>query len=147
MSKTHLNKQEHIDYQLKSIGILEINLNLPKQIPRENKTYHYNINIQHRINPEQQLVIVDTFVEILYQDKKTQLGHLKVACVYFVESLLDYKSDRDGKLINLPKSFIETLNSISVSTTRGIMFSQFKGTFLHNAVLPVIDSMSFVKNK
>jgi uncharacterized protein YbbC (DUF1343 family) len=35
------------------------------------------------------------------------------------------------------------LNSISLSTTRGAMFSTFKGTFLHGAVLPIIDPKQF----
>jgi len=147
MSKILLNKEQNINFQLKSIEILEVSINFPEQVIRENKTYHYNMNIQHRINLEQKLVIVDTTIETLYQDKKTRLGHIKVACVYFVESLLDYISDINDKLVNLPEAFIISLNSESISTTRGIMFSQFRGTFLHNAVLPIIDQKGFAVNK
>jgi hypothetical protein len=43
----------------------------------------------------------------------------------------------------LPSGIIDLLNSVSVSTVRGMMFSAFKGTFLHNAVLPVIDPKTF----
>ena len=38
------------------------------------------------------------------------------------------------------------LNSISLSTLRGAMFNHFKGTFLHEAILPVIDPGSFKMN-
>jgi formate-dependent nitrite reductase membrane component NrfD len=37
---------------------------------------------------------------------------------------------------------IETLNTllgISVSTLRGLMYGAFKGTFLNNALLPLVD--------
>ena len=43
----------------------------------------------------------------------------------------------------LPTDIIVTINSISISTIRGIMFSTFKGTYLHNAFLPIIDPKSF----
>jgi hypothetical protein len=139
MSKPSLINH-NIEFHLKSIEILDVNISYPERAIRENKTYHYNINIQHRINLEQKLIIVDTTIETLYQDKKTRLGHIKVACIYFVESLLDFKSGVNDKVINLPENFTTKLNSISISTTRGIMFSQFRGTFLHNAILPVIAS-------
>ena len=138
MSRASINNNHNIEFHLKSIEMQEVSFSLPKQAMRENKTYHYNINIQHRINIEQKLIIVDTTIETLYQDKKTRLGLIKVACVFFMESLLDYRSEVNDKLVNLPENFITILNSVSISTTRGIMFSQFRGTFLHNAILPII---------
>jgi hypothetical protein len=38
------------------------------------------------------------------------------------------------------------LNRISISTTRGAMFSTFKGTFLHAAILPIVDPKNFKAN-
>ncbi len=42
---------------------------------------------------------------------------------------------------------IIAMNSISISTLRGIMFSTLKGAYLRNAILPVIDPKSFHVNK
>ena len=141
MNKVSNKKQ--IPFQIKNIEILDINLNSPGQIVKEIKTYHYNINIQHRINENNRLIFVDTSIEVLHQDKKTKMGFLKVTCVYFVENLLDFKSSGDNKLFDLPDTFVNTINTISISTTRGIMFSQFRGTYLHNAILPIIDPIGF----
>jgi hypothetical protein len=147
MSTTKETKEIQIPFQIKNIEILDVNLAFPGQIIQDNKTFHYNIHLQHRINQENKLIFVDTSIEILHQDKKTKLGFIKASCIYFVETLLDYRSKNDGQLIDLPKVFITTLNSISISTTRGIMFSYYRGTFLHNAVLPIIDPKSYVPDK
>jgi hypothetical protein len=63
--------------------------------------------------------------------------------IYEILNFVDViKISTDGKL-DIPQALIEVLNSISISTTRGVMFSTFKGTFLHNAVLPIIDPRQF----
>jgi hypothetical protein len=147
MDKLESKKEIVIPFQIKNIEILEVILSFPANILQDNKLYHYNISLQHRINQETKLIFVDTTVEILHQDKKTRLGLLKATCIYFVESLMDFKAETDEKLFDLPELFTTTLNSISLSTTRGIMFSQFRGTYLHNAVLPVIDPKGFQLEK
>jgi len=147
MSDSTKIEEINIPFQIKNIEILEINLAFPGPTIKENSTFHYNINLQHRINQKNKLIFIDTSIEILHQDKKTKLGFIKATCVYFVETLLDYKSEIEEKIIDLPKAFLNTLNSISISTTRGLMFSNFRGTFLHNAVLPIIDPQAFTVEK
>ncbi len=147
MSDSTKIEEINIPFQIKNIEILEVNLAFPGPMIKENNTFHYNINLQHRINQKNKLIFIDTSIEILHQDKKTKLGFIKATCVYFVETLLDYKSDIEEKLIDLPQAFLNTLNSISISTTRGLMFSNFRGTFLHNAVLPIIDPQAFTAEK
>jgi hypothetical protein len=48
-------------------------------------------------------------------------------------------------LAEINEAFAETLNSISISTTRGVMFSELKGTILHHAFLPIIDVKALQK--
>jgi hypothetical protein len=136
-----------IPFQIKNIKILDINLAFPSTSNPENKIFHYNINLQHRISAHDKLISVDISVEIINQDKTLKLGSLKATCIYFVESLSDFKSNAKGQLFDLPEAFVSTLNSISISTTRGIMFSQFRGTHLHNAILPIIDPSGFKQTK
>jgi hypothetical protein len=82
-------------------------------------------------------------VEIKNDDHSVVLGSLSVSCIFEILNFEDViKVEADGK-VNIPQRLIETLNIISVSTTRGVMFSTFKGTFLHGAVLPIIDPKQF----
>ena len=78
----------------------------------------------------------------MHKNKKTELGSIKVSCVYYIDNLTEFKST-DNKQFDFPNDFISTVNSISISTARGIMFSQLKGTFLHNAILPILDPKGF----
>jgi hypothetical protein len=106
-------------------------------------SFNYNINIESRADAANKLVFVIVHVQIKNDNQTNILGALSVSCVFEIENFEEMiKTEPDGKL-NIPQPLIDTLNSISISTTRGIMFSTFKGTFLHNAILPVIEHNQF----
>ncbi|MCD4736069.1 MAG: hypothetical protein K8R53_08505 [Bacteroidales bacterium] len=128
-----------IPFQIRSLELHDAVMTFPGQVIQSNKSFHYNVHLQHRIKEDDKLIFVDTSVEILHQDKQTKLGFIKATCLYYLETLMDYKSPSNPKVFDLPQEFISNLNSISISNTRGIMFAQFKGTFLHAAILPIID--------
>jgi hypothetical protein len=65
------------------------------------------------------------------------IATLTVTCTFSIPNLDQYKNS-DGKLI-IPNDFILLLNTVTIGTARGMMFSEFRGTFLHDAILPVID--------
>lgn len=138
-------KNNHINFQFKNIEVLDFSLNFPGKLINELDTFHFDIQIQHRINEANNLLIVDTSFTIFHKNKTTKLGSFKMASVYVVENLLDYKTNDKNKL-TLPDDFVTTVNSISLSTARGVMYSHFKGTFLHGAMLPIVDPKAFLPN-
>ena len=79
-------------------------------------------------------------VEIFTEDNAFILGKLSSSLIFEFENLASFVVDKEVKL---PSDIIIAINSISISTIRGIMFSTFKGTYLHNAFLPVIDPKAF----
>ena len=144
MSTTAKNIQpEEISIELKSIELLDSTLNHPGYILSESTTFHFDLNIEHNINIDEKVIFVTNDIQILNEKRDFKLGSVKVNCVFEIANLDNFV---DSKLstINLPDQFATILNSITISTARGIMFSQFKGTFLQHAYLPVIDSKSFV---
>lgn len=103
------------------------------------KKFNFKIQIESRADATKKLIFVIVNVEIRNDDQSLILGSLSVSCIFEIanfEELIKIKSD--GK-IEIPQPLIDILNSISISTVRGVMFSTFKGTFLHNAFLPIID--------
>jgi hypothetical protein len=139
-------EQVNINFQIKAIELLEINLNNP-QIPLNvERTYNFSINIEQRINKEEKLVIVITAIDLIHEQDKQCHATIKTSCVFLVENILDFDSS-GSQQIDLPEHFIITLNSISLSTTRGIMFSQFKGTFMHNVFLPIVNPSTLILTK
>ena len=101
--------------------------------------FNFNINIEIRADRMNKLVFVIVHIDIKNDGHSEVLGALSVSCIFDIVNFEDViKIEADGK-VNIPQRLIETLNIISISTTRGVMFSTFKGTFLHSAILPIID--------
>ena len=141
-----MEENKEITFQLKGIELLDVQLTHPEKPLPEKTTFHFDINLEHRINADNNLVIVICTISIVNEDKSTQLGLLKSSCIFEVTNMADF-IDNNKKQINFPGGILTTLNSITISTVRGIMFSQFKGTFLHNALLPIINPQSLIANK
>ena len=141
-----MEKNKEIKFQLKGIELLDVQLNHPQKPLPKQITFHFDITLEHRINAENKLVIVICNIKVVNENKSATLGSLKASCIYNVVNIADF-IEPDQKQVNFPKDIITTFNSITVSTVRGIMFSQFRGTFLHNAYLPIINPQSFTVNK
>lgn len=140
------HKDFKVDLQLKSIELLKGSIELPA-IPNVSLTnFNFNISLESKSDSINKLLFVIVSVEIKSEDQNHLLGSLAASCIYSISNFDEMiKIEADGRL-NIPQPLIEILNSISLSTTRGIMFSTFKGTFLHNAFLPIIDPRSFKPN-
>jgi len=132
------------EYKLAGIELLDIHIYHEKRPQSEIKQYHFNINIEHKINMKKQLVSAITSVSVLHEDNATLLGSIKVACNYEVKNLEEF-ADYENRTVDFPEEMLTILNSASISTTRGVMYANFSGSFLHNAHLPLIDPEKFTK--
>lgn len=131
------------DIQLKAIELLSGSINLPSVPNLALTNFTFNINLESKADGTNELVFVIVSVQIKNEDQTHVLGSLAISCVYNIVNFDEIiKVEPTGKL-DIPQPLIEILNSISISTVRGVMFSTFKGTFLHNAFLPIIDPKSF----
>ena len=129
--------------KLKSLELIDFSMICPQKHKIETKGLNFNINVEHKINKDKKIVYVIVSVDIIHEDKETCLANIKASCNFEIPELDTFISPDQQDRINLPPDIIDLLNSVSVSTLRGIMFSAFRGTFLHNAVLPVIDPKTF----
>jgi hypothetical protein len=140
------NKDENIkqsfSFKLRGIELISSRLNNHNIVLKDKQTFHYNIKIEQKIKLDNNFIIIAPEVEIQHEDKKTVLGFVKIACVFHADNINDF-TDKENGLITLPSQITTSLNSISLSTLRGVVFSQFRGTILHNAFLPVIDPKTF----
>ena len=131
-----------VSFKIKGIEILDSALFNSDFERKDDTLFLYDINIVQKLNLDKNLLIVVSSITILDKNTEKKLGHFKASCIYFIESLESF-FDTLNKKLNLPSQLIITLNSISISTTRGLMFSFFRGTLLHDAVLPIIDPNTF----
>jgi hypothetical protein len=133
------DKEVNYQIQLKNIEILKCSIEMPGNIQEINGLFNFNINIESKADANKNLIFVLVHITVVNDNKLVTLANLSVSCIYEINNFNELvKIDENGKM-NIPQNLIETLNIISISTTRGVMFSSFKGTFLHNAILPIID--------
>jgi hypothetical protein len=126
---------ENVEFQIQGIELVESSFKFSEQ-RGGNDVFRFNINLEHLFNGDKDVLIVKTEINILDESSTEVVGNIKTHVAFNILNLAKYFKDNKP---NLPEVFVSTLNSISISTTRGMMFSAFRGTFLHNAILPLID--------
>ena len=133
-----MSEEKPFNFQIKGIEILDSSIVRPKSKIDGNTVFGFDLQAQHSFNLEKELVIVTCNISVLDNNSKDKLGHVNVSCLYYVENFEQY-FDKKTNAPNLPQGVITMLNSISISTIRGVMYGIFRGTFLNGAILPVVN--------
>jgi len=140
----NLLMEQNVTFAVVGIELLEFSIKSYDKVIPENTPYKYNINIDHRFNINQKNMFVIASVEIFGGNEEAELCTAKVSCIYNIDNLPDFVKE---KKVELPEQFIITINSISLSTVRGVLFTLFRGTHLHNLILPILDPKEFKSSK
>jgi hypothetical protein len=135
-----------VTFKFKGIELLEFKLNKAKQPLLVENIFNYNINLEQHLNPENRLGIIVVNVDIIHVDGEEKLASMAASCIFEIENFQEFLSE-DSKQVFLPDTILTTFNSISISTVRGLLFAQLRGTYLHNAILPIVDPKSFVRTE
>lgn len=135
-----------ITFKIKGIELVDFKLNQPKEPLALETVFSFDINLEQHMIPEQKIVAILVRIDInINNDKKNSCASMAASCIFDVENLHEFLSE-DSKQVQLPDMILTTLNSISLSTVRGLMFGKLMGTYLHNAILPIVDPKQFVKD-
>lgn len=134
---------ENIDvsFAIKGIEIVRSVLNQPPQSGINIEEFIFNIAVEQKIDQTNHLILVFVNTNILTKGVDQPLGSLSTLCIFHVANFDDVIKKEEGRLV-LPDHFVSLLSSISISTSRGVMFTFFRGTYLHKAILPVIDPLN-----
>ncbi len=121
-------------------GIELVSFSIQPQQAREysKDTFEFNIQQEQKTNAEKRLFIVFTTVTIMEAGKDTFLANLQVACGFefpSFESLI--KKDKDENFL-IPHDLNIAVSRISIATTRGILYTQLRGSYLQNTTLPIL---------
>ena len=132
------NIPDKFSFKIEGIELLEYSLKAPQTILPDNLEYKFEIGIEHKISIELSKIFVICSIAIHCESENTQFAHAKISCIYDLPDV-DKFMDKENNKIQLPEIIGVTLNSISISTSRGVMFTLLRGTFLHNVILPIVD--------
>lgn len=137
-------KKENISYSLKGIELINIELNHPEITVPKDTSFNFEMHFEHRFNIEKKLIFV-VFSANIMMDGKLKVGKIKISYTFTISNFTELVND--AKILEIPNEIAITLNSIAISTSRGILYSQLKGTFLHNVLLPLINPTDIKLNK
>ncbi|HLZ88406.1 MAG TPA: hypothetical protein VKQ52_14220 [Puia sp.] len=125
--------------RLKGIELLNSAINLPPVAEVAFTDFSYTINVESKADGANQLIFVVITVEVRSDEYSFVLGVLSISCIYTHVHFEKIVKSTSGRKVDIPQALKDILNEMSLSTMRGVMFATFKGTFLHNAFLPMID--------
>jgi hypothetical protein len=145
-TSTKNKKEILVNFKLNAIELLNTCLNHPKHAISDLKVFHFDIKIVHKLDVENKLIAVIICIDLFNEQRDLKLGSITASCIFEIANIIDFVDTKSNN-ISLPDDFLITINAITISTARGIMFDQFKGTFLHHAYLPIVDPKSFITQK
>jgi hypothetical protein len=137
-----INNSQGISFIIENLELLKKNLELPQSSSDEPFKFLFDVGLDVKVNEEQKKTMHVVHITIRSEQTEEALGALSVACFFHVFNFDEISSEIDGNK-RIPQEHIDLLNTIAIGAARGIMYSEFRGTFLANAILPVLDIKKF----
>lgn len=136
-----------INFQFKAVEVISASLSTPKEPLLPIQNFNFNINVEQKFDKINKFILVLINIIIDANGSVPHAGEILISNVFFVENYEEIVIEKDGIITGIDDKIAVMLNSISISTARGVLSQYFKGTWLHNAILPVIDpaNMQLVK--
>ena len=132
---------ENKDFRVKldRIELIDFQLNR-KPLESSTEVFDFDITIQTKILSKREILI--QVVNVTLKDKadgEKIFATISVMVGFLVENLVEALkfNEADGSF-KMPIEIDSTIKSIAVSTVRGILFGLLRGTYLHDAILPII---------
>ena len=140
-----------ISFEIKAVFVTSFNIELKEEFVQKEEEFKapftnfiYEITCKNNAFVPQNIINLQTFVKIfLDPEKKIELGYIQLENVFEIKDLKLFFNDKENKL-NLPKQFQGILIGISLSHTRAMLISKCAGTFLQNAILPIMNPSDFL---
>ena len=143
------DKKINITFGIKEIKTLKFTINnVPEayKIPKEK--FQFQILPASFFSYTEKIIGFDVIVNIFFDDNDRKIICELISRITFdIKNLHDFVSIKNQKAPQLPESLMQTLLSISLSTTRGILFSKTEGSVLSGVNMPVLNPSNFQQVK
>lgn len=148
-----MKEVKNIEFSIKGILVTKFSLDLKEELikrqaqePNFNE-YTFEVNVLNqgyiKENILNSMISMKVFLD---KEKKTELGNISISNIFEINKLNEFVNEKENSL-NLPDSFEASIIGISLSHTRAIFVTKCAGTFLQNAVMPVLNPTGFLKNQ
>lgn len=131
--------EEKTSYTIRFHRIDIIEKHIFRNVVEEKIQLDFNVKTQPLADENEKVIIIVIAVAIRKSIDQTNLASIVCGFLYQIENFEETFSKRDdNNKIIIPPELESLLKSLSISTMRGIMYSEFRGTQLHSALLPII---------
>jgi hypothetical protein len=138
---------EEYSFSLKEIQIIAKTLTFINIQKKDKKIeFDFDISLSITTNTERRQSIHFMNVSITSKDDKKNVGTLSIVCIFEIDNFESLVTSKNNE-ISLPQKLVYLLNTVVIGTIRGIMYSEFRGTILDEAILPVLDPRLFQKQE
>ena len=128
-----------INYRIAGIELVHKQMvQMPLTANGASTKFLFDITVEVKVNAEHKLVIPFVKVKIRGGSEEAELASIGVSCLFEVEGFDKHIVINEQGLYTVPPSLENAIRPIAISTARGVMFSEFSGSYLHNAVLPIV---------
>lgn len=138
---------QEIKFLFKDIQIASKQMFAPSAHHVASSKYVFNIKVETKVLAEDKIVLIFVYVTISEQSSMSEASKLTMICVF---ELPEYENhillQEDGSYF-VPPNLDELLRTVSVSTARGILYSELRGTYLSNQIMPVVYLKDFKAEK
>ena len=146
MSAKKKVEEVSVEFGIQNIEILEKSFRVTQLIENKAPETQYELSFDIRVDEINKFIIDMLQVKIKTNHDEFVVGSLTLSCTFLITNFLEIVKKNSQNTMTIPDSLIETLNIITIGTARGIIFNEFKGTWLHKNILPIIDPKSFKPN-
>ena len=131
-------KPKQQSYKLLNIDLISFAL-LPKPEKEFSKAdVEFNIRQESQVDKGKELVTVFTLIYFRESGNEEFMAYIEVACIFEVKHLKKLiKKDEVAAGSYISNELDKSMNRIAIATARGILYSQLKGTYLHEYIMPL----------
>lgn len=136
-----------MEYQIAfgSIELVSKYINQRRSVHNAVANFLFNFTVGISAQPETKTAIVSTEIAIIEDEAECAKFHTLM--LFELPEFEKVFQLVDEKRYDVPIDIEILLKSVAISTTRGIIFSEVRGTYLHNVVLPLIDIPGIVRRE
>ena len=126
-----------IQFRFDDIEILSKNVVYKPFDSEKEFRYYYQVTADSKVNISQGLVLVLVHTVIKSAEHETLASFNAVFTFEIVDFEKNIPKIGEG-LYHVPDALNDMFKQVSISTMRGIIYSELRGTYLHAAIMPVI---------
>lgn len=135
-----------INYRIVGIELVYKNME-PMPPSGVGKQFFFDLRVEVKVNAENKLVLPFVTIKIRGGEDEIELAKIGVSCLFEIEDFEKHILLDENGLYTIPSVLETAIRPVSISTVRGVMYSEFKGTYLNNAILPVVNMGALKKDE